>query len=94
MCEQCKTNPVWKFTNKRQLCKTCFAKYFRRKVNYTIRKFCLINKKDKIGVAVSGGKDSMTALYVLNDFCKKSRIKLTAFFIDEGIKINKTKKEN
>ena len=85
MCRQCKINPVWTFTNKRQLCKTCFAKYFRRKINHTIRKFKLISKGDKVGVAVSGGKDSMTALYVLNDFCKKSRIPLIVIFVDEGI---------
>ncbi len=86
MCRQCEINPVWEFTNKRKLCKTCFAKYFRRKINYTIRKFCLIEKGDKVGVAVSGGKDSMATLFVLNDFCKKNRSELIALFIDEGIK--------
>ena len=44
-CKLCKKNPVWKFTNKQQLCETCFVKYFEIKVKKTIRKYNMpINK--------------------------------------------------
>lgn len=63
-----------------------FCSYFERKILRTIRKFGLIKKDDKIAVACSGGKDSTTALYVLNNFCAQRRQKIEAIAIDEGIK--------
>jgi uncharacterized protein (TIGR00269 family) len=47
------------------LCSQHFVDYFEKKVRRTINKFELFEKKDKVGVAVSGGKDSTTCLYVL-----------------------------
>jgi uncharacterized protein (TIGR00269 family) len=41
---------------------------FERKVNQTIKKHNLLRKSDKVLVAVSGGKDSMTVLYLLKKF--------------------------
>lgn len=41
---------------------------FERKVRQIIQKYRLISKKDKVLVAVSGGKDSMTVLYLLRKF--------------------------
>ncbi len=40
---------------------------------------------DKVGVAVSGGKDSTSLLYVLNQITKGHGTKLYALTIDEGI---------
>lgn len=40
-------------------------KQFESKVKSIIKKYNLLNKKDKVMVAVSGGKDSMTVLYLL-----------------------------
>lgn len=68
-----------------------FLKYFERKVLYTIRKYELIGKKDKIAVAFSGGKDSITLLYILAKFCKERGQKLVALSIDEGIGDYRTK---
>jgi len=47
------------------LCRDHFRNYFEKKVIRTILKFGLFSKKDRIAVAVSGGKDSTTCLYVL-----------------------------
>ena len=44
-CKLCQKNPVWKFTNKQELCETCFVRYFESKVKKTIRKYNMpINK--------------------------------------------------
>ena len=62
-----------------------------KKVLETIKKYNLLNKKDKILVAASGGKDSTTVLYLL----KKFGFKVEALFIDLGIgKFSKINKEN
>ncbi len=55
MCNQCIINPVYEFTNKRTLCKTCFVRWFEKKFFYTLRKFSLVTKSDKI--KTSNSKD-------------------------------------
>ena len=63
------------------LCKEHFMDYFEKKVRRTIKKFDLFSKKDHIGVAVSGGKDSTVALYVL----KKLGYKVEGITVDAVI---------
>jgi uncharacterized protein (TIGR00269 family) len=48
------------------MCRDHFREYFERKVRHTIRKFKMFGKNERVGVAVSGGKDSTTLLYVLH----------------------------
>ena len=43
-----------------------FKEYIEKKVRNTIRKYGLCKRNDKVGVAVSGGKDSITVLYMLH----------------------------
>lgn len=45
-----------------------YIEQFEKKVKDTVEKYNLANKKEKIMVACSGGKDSTTALYLLNKF--------------------------
>lgn len=85
MCENCKINPIITVSNI-DYCQRCFPKYFERKVVKTISKYKLIEKNDRIGIAVSGGKDSFTLLYLLSKLYKnRPDIKLVAIAIDEGI---------
>ncbi len=86
-CKICKLKPVLTLNSGVKLCKSCFIRYFEKKVRKTIRDFKLLDKKDKVAVGVSGGKDSLTVLNILNNIAKKHRyLELVAILIDEGIK--------
>ena len=58
-----------------------FIKNFEFKVKNTIKKFRLLDKKDKVLVACSGGKDSTVVLYIL----KKLNYNVEAITIDTGL---------
>jgi tRNA-5-methyluridine54 2-sulfurtransferase len=87
-CKFCKTKPVITLTNNKiQLCNRCFVRYFEKKFLKTIKKFKLIERGDHIVVAVSGGKDSLSVLHLLNKLAnEKMKVTVSALLIDEGIK--------
>lgn len=68
-------------------CKKHFICYFESKVFRTIKKFNLLNNKDRIACAVSGGKDSLTALHLIKKFVEQEKLdcQIEAVAIDEGI---------
>ncbi|WP_296795258.1 TIGR00269 family protein [uncultured Methanobrevibacter sp.] len=67
------------------LCKDCFIDSIEKKVIKTVRKEKLLDKGDKVLVALSGGKDSVTTLEILNSFRELNIIELCAVTVDEGI---------
>ena len=67
------------------LCKDCFIESIEKKVIKTIRHENLLDKGDKVLVALSGGKDSVTALEILDSFRQMNIIDLCAVTVDEGI---------
>jgi tRNA-5-methyluridine54 2-sulfurtransferase len=85
-CQKCARKAVISLQHG-SLCKGHFITYFEEKVFKTIKKYRLIDREDTICVAASGGKDSLTVLYLtkkyleLNDFSNT----LFALVIDEGI---------
>lgn len=85
-CRNCNIKPVYKMLNDKNLCKKCFIKYFERKVLKTIRLYKLISKNDAVVCGYSGGKDSVTNLYILNNLLKKYGKQPIALAIDEGIR--------
>ena len=75
-CNECNTKPVYL-----GLCKKHFIGHIENRVKDTIKKYSLLNKKKRVAVAVSGGKDSLSCLNMLNKF----RYAPEAIIIDEGI---------
>jgi uncharacterized protein (TIGR00269 family) len=67
------------------LCKDCFIESIEKKVKKTIKKEKLLDKGDKVLVALSGGKDSVTTLEILNTFRERNIIDICAVTVDEGI---------
>ena len=71
------------------LCKKCFLSSIESKTAKTISKYSMIEYGDKVAVGVSGGKDSLSLLYVLKtlfDQHPNNGNELVAITIDEGIK--------
>ncbi len=68
------------------LCKSHFIQSIERKVARTIANHKMLQESDRIGVGISGGKDSSVLLYILKKietrFPKSSIVAIT---IDEGI---------
>ena len=87
-CSKCK-KPAITFIryNGTHLCKDHFIEYFERRVKKDIKKQGRTEGSSKIGVAISGGKDSTVALYLIHDiFSKRPNIDLYGITVDEGIK--------
>ena len=69
-----------------KLCKKCFCSSIVEKTRKTISKYNMLKYGDKIAIAISGGKDSLSLLNVLNEICTPHSTELHAILIDEGIK--------
>ncbi|MBI2573327.1 TIGR00269 family protein [Candidatus Woesearchaeota archaeon] len=87
-CSQCTQKAVIELQHG-PICKIHFIDYFEERVFKTINRFHLINRDDKLCVAASGGKDSLSVLYLVKKYCQKHQIpteNLFALVVDEGIK--------
>ncbi len=85
-CRRCRSAPaeVQLAYAKLSLCPNCFQEFYVNRVRRTVEEFKMFKPKDKVGVAVSGGKDSMALLHSL-----KTAFPITNFIalhIDLGIK--------
>ncbi len=68
-------------------CEEHFLDWFDKRVRKTIRKYSFFRSRENIVVAVSGGKDSLSALYYLKQLSKRvPNWHISALLIDEGIK--------
>ena len=62
-----------------------FNKNIEDNVRKTIEKYGLLADNEKVAVALSGGKDSILTLHMLNNFKEEYNLDLVAITIDEGI---------
>ena len=68
------------------LCKKHFAEYVERRVQKEIRLQGKLPAKAKLAIAVSGGKDSMSMLYILSKvFANHKGVELISLIVDEGL---------
>jgi Predicted ATPase of the PP-loop superfamily implicated in cell cycle control len=67
-CSFCNNSAIYKDIDENYYCKDHFIKYFEEKTINTIEKYKLIKSGEKIGVGVSGGKDSNALLFFLNKY--------------------------
>src|SRR5256885_9230200 len=85
-CDRCVNVAVYsrKYSGE-NLCANCFSNSILQKTARTISKHNMIKNDDVVGVAVSGGKDSLSLLYVLKKMSKSHNFKIKAITVDEGI---------
>ena len=67
------------------LCSDCFKESIVEKTRRTVSKYSLIRPGEKVAVAVSGGKDSLSLLRVLADTYTTRRNQFVAISVDEGV---------
>lgn len=86
-CALCRTNAIIYLPYAHHaLCKRHFLHSVESRVKRTIREFRMLDGAKHIAVALSGGKDSLTALYILKQIAGPAKIRLTAILVNEGIK--------
>jgi uncharacterized protein (TIGR00269 family) len=86
-CDLCSREAVTLIRyNGSHLCDEHFKIYVEKRVKKEIRKQINIRSGDTIAVAVSGGKDSMVTLHILDTvFGRRDDVSLFAISIDEGL---------
>ena len=85
-CDRCENSAAYtrKYSGEK-LCSQCFSKSIVRKTAKTISKYNMIKHNDLVAVAVSGGKDSLALLKIINEMALTHSFKIKAITIDEGI---------
>ena len=85
-CDKCENTAVYsrKYSGE-NLCSECFSNSILRKAAKTISKYKMIKNNELVCVAVSGGKDSLVLLDILNKMSKTHNFRIFAVTIDEGI---------
>ncbi len=85
-CDRCENVAVYsrKYSGE-SLCSECFSNSILRKTAKTISKYNMIKNDELVCVAVSGGKDSLALLHILEKMSKNHNFKLQVVTIDEGI---------
>jgi uncharacterized protein (TIGR00269 family) len=86
VCEHCKSKTAITLPyGPHYFCEKHFTKFFEDRFRKTIRKYKLFRPKEKILIALSGGKDSCVLLHLLSKYYSKSN-PMQALIIDEGVK--------
>ena len=85
-CNKCENTAVYsRRYSGENLCSQCFSNSILHKAAKTISKYKMIKNNELVCVAVSGGKDSLVLLDILNKMSKTHNFRIFAVTIDEGI---------
>ena len=78
---------IWQRYSGKHLCKKHFIEDFEKKVRREIRNEKMIERGDRIAIALSGGKDSIVLTHLLAEtFSSREDIEFIAITVDEGIR--------
>ena len=85
-CDRCESQAAYtrKYSGEK-LCSKCFSNSILRKTAKTISKYNMIRNNELVAVAVSGGKDSLALLNIINQMAATHNFRIKAITIDEGI---------
>jgi len=85
-CDRCENQIAYtrKYSGEK-LCSKCFSNSIVRKTAKTISKYKMIQNDELVAVAVSGGKDSLALLNIMNKMAGNHNFRIKAITIDEGI---------
>ncbi|HYL66162.1 MAG TPA: TIGR00269 family protein [Nitrosopumilaceae archaeon] len=85
-CDRCDNMAAYsrKYSGE-NLCADCFSNSILQKTTRAISKYNMIKNGDVVGVAVSGGKDSLSLLHILKKMSESHNFEIKAITIDEGI---------
>lgn len=88
-CQKCKNRKavILRSQNKTKVCKECFFELFEDEIHHLIINTQMFEKNSRVGVGISGGKDSTVLAYVLSKLNIKYKygIEIVLLCIDEGI---------
>lgn len=84
-CQRCRSGSAEVYIPyvKRSLCPVCFREFYVNRVKRTVEGYRMFKPEDRVGVAVSGGKDSAALIHALNEAFPDAS--LVALHIDLGI---------
>ena len=88
-CTRCKTSQsiYYRPYSGERLCASCFRETLIERVKKTINKYKMFQHDSRIAVGVSGGKDSLTLLRVLNEIeAYRPNAEIIAISVDEGVR--------
>jgi uncharacterized protein (TIGR00269 family) len=89
ICSSCKSREAFFYRqySGQRLCKRCFTKSIEAKVRTTITRYHMLDFNDRLAIAVSGGKDSLSLLDIMAKLKRfRGKTNLVAVTVDEGIK--------
>jgi len=68
-----------------RLCREHFGEFIRSKVVRAMDRYGMVGFGERILIAVSGGKDSMALLHIMNSISQERNLRVLALHIDLGI---------
>ena len=85
-CDRCEETAVYtRRYSGESLCGGCFSRSIQQKTARTISRYGMIRRGESVTVAVSGGKDSLALLHILERMARRGGFTIRAITIDEGI---------